>query len=199
MLNYIYGKVIYVAKTFIIIDNNGLGYRLRTANTNGFVVGEFMRVYTSVINKIDTRNNLNQEMFGFLNSVERQLFSDLLSIHGIGSTIACNIIQHGFEKTIKSIIHNDKQELHKIKSVSEKCATLIVSNLYDKYKKYIEVYDKNTSNKIIDDLVLVLRELGYNNNDIELAIKNCDENISLEEMIKKSIQIIAETNCYAKS
>lgn len=198
MLNYIYGKIIYVAKTFIIIDNNGLGYRLRIANSNGFTVGEFMRVYTSVINKIDTRNNLNQETFGFINSIERQLFADLLNIHGVGSTIACNIIQHGFEKIIKSIINNDKQELHKIKSVSEKCATLVISNLYDKYKKYIDVYDKNVANKIVDDLILVLQELGYNNNDIELAIKNCDENISLEEMIKKSIQIIAENNCHVK-
>lgn len=199
MLNYIYGKIIYVAKTFIIIDNNGLGYRLRITNSNGFTVGEFMRVYTSVINKIDTRNNLNQETFGFINSIERQLFADLLNIHGVGSTIACNIIQHGFEKIIKSIINNDKQELHKIKSVSEKCATLVISNLYDKYKKYIDVYDKNVANKIVDDLILVLQELGYNNNDIELAIKNCDENISLEEMIKKSVQIIAENNCHVKS
>lgn len=61
MLNYINGKVIYIAKTFLIIDNNGIGYKLKIFNEENFTNGDFHRVYVHCVQKIDNRNYLTEE------------------------------------------------------------------------------------------------------------------------------------------
>lgn len=196
MLNYIYGKIIYIAKTFLIIDNNGIGYKLKIFNEENFSNGEFSRVYVHCVQKMDNRNYLTEDWFGFVNTTEKQLFIDLLSVNGIGTVIASQVIRNGYLKVIQDIASGNLEAIQHYKSINEKLASAIVTNLMDKYQKY-KTTEVTKQTQIVSDLIMALQELGYSHKDIELALEKCSTSDNLENMIKESMQIISTLHSHA--
>ncbi|MGL4951948.1 MAG: OB-fold domain-containing protein, partial [Mycoplasma sp.] len=120
MLSYIYGKIIYINNRYLIIDNNGNGWKIKILENNNFIVGENVKVYISEIKKMDQKNIIISELFGFERSWDRQIFNDLLSIHGIGITIASNALEYGYEFIMQAVSTQDANKLQMIKGINFK-------------------------------------------------------------------------------
>lgn len=194
MINYIYGKVIYINKNFLILENGGIGYKIRIIRSENYKIDEFVRVYIHEVKKLSTKNTISSECYGFLNSHEKQLFVDLLTISGVGVIIASNLLKHGYKMIINAIVTNNIEVLKQIRLMNTKIAATVINELNEKYAKYAEVFGKGVVNEQLNDLILALQQLGYTRQQIDLAITKSEQGQALEEMIKNAIKTIAEVS-----
>ncbi len=197
MINHIYGKVVHVSKSYVVLETYGIGYRINYKNSD-LQVGDFKRLFVHTLSKLDQKNYLTQELYGFDSAIEKMLFNDLIQIHGVGPAVASNIMAEGYKRIIACIITEDIEQLKLIKALSEKTARQIVASLYNQYKKVAEIIGITTEDNSNGDLVSALKELGYNDNDISLTL-GIDQTLDLEERIGKSIRLIATHHENAKS
>ncbi len=189
MINYIYGKIAHVSKSYVVLESYGIGYRINFKNPP-FEAGVGKKLYIHTVSKLDQKNCLSQELYGFETAVEKMLFADLLQINGIGPIIASNVLSLGYKKVISCIISEDVEQLKLIKGLNDKSARQIIASLFTQYQKIAEAIGITQKDNQNGDLISALKELGYNDNDISLAL-DIDQSLDLEERIGKSIRIIA--------
>lgn len=196
-MNYIFGKVAWTNKKSIIIENNGVGFKVNINNTKSYIVEKVAKIYIYRLIKIDHKNNLNEEYYGFSQSMERNLFSDLLTINGIGAITAFNILSNNVDDLIAYIANGDIESLKLLNGINAKNAIAIINTLTDKYKKIYTLSGKEMQrkNKLNSELIFALKKLGYKNDDIySLSSLEFAENEDISESISKSIKFIAQRN-----
>ena len=108
--------------------------------------------------------------FGFSNKNDRELFSDLLKVQGVGEKMALNIMSSLDSEVIQqSIIVKNHEVFSSVSGVGAKLALRIVNELCEKIKKKQESSKiiSNFSKTIFNDLVSCLSNLGYSQNICE--------------------------------
>ena len=116
---------------------------------------------------------------------EKDLFLKLIEVKGLGCKMALPIIATG---SINGIVDAIEREnilyLKKFPKIGDKVARQIILDLKGKL---------NTSNVISnnnnDELVEVLKGLGYKTNDILKVIKQVNNSLPLEEQIKEALKL----------
>ena len=138
-------------------------------------------------------------LVGFKNDEEREIFSDLLSVQGVGSKMALNIMSDLDNQQIVNTIKNEElQTLTKITGVGQKLAKRIFNELKEKIQKKFELNDlpiTETNLVVKADLVSCLVNLGYpqrisEETAIQVIMKN--EEKDLEEMIPIALKLLTK-------
>jgi len=85
MITQLRGKMIEKAPTYIVVDCNGVGYLLHISlNTFGALPkDELITIYTHLSIKEDAHT-----LYGFITRLEREIFRLLISVSGVGPSIA---------------------------------------------------------------------------------------------------------------
>ena len=85
MITHIKGKLVEKSPTSVIIDVNGIGYLINISlNTYSAIPDqENLKLYTHLQIKEDSHT-----LFGFYGLKEREIFRLLISVSGIGASIA---------------------------------------------------------------------------------------------------------------
>ena len=90
MYSYIKGSLEIKANGFVVIDNNGIGYKIFMSE-NGIEelgeTGETVKVYTYYHVRED-----NISLFGFTSNEELRMFELLISVSGVGAKSAINML-----------------------------------------------------------------------------------------------------------
>ena len=200
MLAYIKGSLEMKFDNYIVIDVGGLGYKVfmsEKAIEEVGNIGDIVKVHTHYHVRED-----DISIYGFLSSEELKMFELLLGVSGIGAksaiTMLSNITPSSFAL---AVITNDTSKLVKIPGVGAKSAARIILELKDKIKTIEAKEDKTNSQiqeAIIDDdkaqeAISALQVLGYNKKEIEKVFEKMDtEKLSLEDMIRKGLSILAK-------
>ncbi len=184
MLGSIRGNIIYRGDKHVIIENNGIGYRvsvlpellLETKNT-----GEvFIYLHTHV--REDTF-----DLYGFLDMKELSLFEMLLGVSGIGPKGAMGVLSvSGVEALTRAIKTGDLAYLNKISGIGKKTAEKIILELRDKLGK--ESMSEGYGNNI--DVLEALKALGYRENEIRDVLKQVDQNADTNTKIKEALKAL---------
>ena len=198
MYEYISGELKFIYNDYIVIDNNGIGYKIFTSNNTIFNVnvGDFYTIYTDYIVKEDY-----VALFGFKTLDELEMFKMLVSVNSIGPKVACGILSSMSVDSLKlTIVNGDAVSLSTAKGVGKKTAQKIILELKDKISidsissKDISTGEMEitTSGKDFEKRELVLDafvNLGFMKNDIEkfLSSINIDE-MEIEDIIKLSMK-----------
>ena len=198
MYEYISGELKFIYNDYIVIDNNGIGYKIFTFNNTIFNVnvGDFYTIYTDYIVKEDY-----VALFGFKTLDELEMFKMLVSVNSIGPKVACGILSSMSVDSLKlTIVNGDAVSLSTAKGVGKKTAQKIILELKDKISidsissKDISTGEMEitTSGKDFEKRELVLDalvNLGFMKNDIEkfLSSINIDE-MEIEDIIKLSMK-----------
>lgn len=198
MYEYISGELKFIYNDYIVIDNNGIGYKIFTSNNTIFNVnvGDFYTIYTDYIVKEDY-----VALFGFKTLDELEMFKMLVSVNSIGPKVACGILSSMSVDSLKlTIVNGDAVSLSTAKGVGKKTAQKIILELKDKISidsissKDISTGEMEitTSGKDFENRELVLDalvNLGFMKNDIEkfLSSINIDE-MEIEDIIKLSMK-----------
>ena len=174
---------------------------------NGFVfnVSICIRDYEklpSIGKKIDVLTYLNvrenlMELYGFLSKDRRDLFTQLISVSGIGPRTAINLLSNVSVQNFKeNIITEDIKSLSLIPGIGPKTAKRIVVEIKEKiatdsFSK--RALDTSKINFNVDDIYTALSSLGYKKSQIDKSIKKLNESNSFEGNIEDVIKKILST------
>ena len=180
MYAYIKGVIKEIESNYIVLDNNGIGYLIYTPNPYSFNVDEEYTVYIYQNVKEDELT-----LYGFKLKEEKDLFLKLIEVKGLGCKMALPIIATG---SINGIIDAIEREnilyLKKFPKIGDKVAKQIILDLKGKLNTNGVV---TTSNN--DELIEVLKGLGYKLTDILKVVRQVNTNLSLEDQIKEALKL----------
>ena len=190
MIDFISGKLRRKSIDSIVIDVNGIGYRLYVSlNT----YEKLPKINEDIF--IDTYYNVTEnshDLYGFHNILERDLFIMLISVSGIGPKTAISLLSAvNPEDFKKRLIAGEVKMLTDLPGIGPKTARRIIVELKDKFVKSdtndlpIEDIDNNS------DAYYALINLGYNSKNIREVIQKIvknNTNINTEELIKNSLK-----------
>jgi len=201
MIALICGKIAYKEIASVVIDANGVGYRVFIPLTTFYELPETgesvtLHVHTSV--KEDAIN-----LFGFYTTRERDLFQLMISVSGIGPKIAMNIIS-GItpNELLQAISGGNVGKLVGIPGVGRKMAERLILELKEKVIKKMTLEqlpvaeDQNKTDEMLkEDVLSALVNLGYKNNAAKDALDKVmqisEEELTLDSLLKKTLKLLA--------
>ena len=196
MFAYIKGNLESKSNTYVVIDVNGIGYKIfmssKSIETLG-ETGEVVKVYTHYYVRED-----NISLYGFNTNEELRMFELLLSVSGIGAKSAIAMLSEITPSSFAlAIITNDISKLVKIQGIGNKTAARIVLELKDKLKEVetIELSNSEIKEESADtsEAVSALQVLGYTKKEIEKALEKIEtNNLNTEEIIRKGLSLLGK-------
>ena len=203
MLAYVKGILEIKTKGYIVVETNGIGYKIfmpeSTIEKLGNI-GEQIKIFTFMKVRED-----DVSLYGFLTNEELRMFELLLSVSGIGAkgalTILSNITPSQFAL---AVIANDVGMLKKLPGIGPKTAQRIILELKDKLKKEQEIAvtggeeEDSFQEAILEDekvseAVSALQVLGYSKKEITEALAKMDmKSLSVEDIIRKGLSNLAK-------
>lgn len=198
MFSYIKG--IYESRTmdYIVVETNGIGYKIFMSENSMKNIGEIgqnIKVYTYLKVRED-----DVSIYGFSSSEELRMFELLVSVSGIGAKSAIAILSNIEPSTFAiAVVSDDVNTLKKLPGIGAKSAARIILELKDKLKS-MNLSDEENGLKInkvnsenFEELISALQVLGYTRREIEPIIVKLDKNEdSLEKMIKNALMLLAK-------
>jgi Holliday junction DNA helicase RuvA len=197
MIAYLKGRLIEKEPTHAVLDVNGVGYFLKISLQTYSALNlteELVLLHTILIVREDSHT-----LFGFYTKDERELFEHLISVSGIGPSIALVFLSSLSSPEIKqAIVSEDLKTIQNIKGIGAKTAQRAIIELKDKLKKEILADGVNPTIFASQNLTLrsealtALTTLGIQKSaaekSIDTILKRTGGDISLEELIKLSLR-----------
>ncbi|MGO1368065.1 MAG: Holliday junction branch migration protein RuvA [Senegalia sp. (in: firmicutes)] len=194
MYRYIKGFIEEMKEDYIVIENNGIGYKISTSvNTiRDLKLGEEVKVYTYLNVRED-----DMSLYGFSLKNELELFLNLISVSKIGPKVGLGILSTLSVDEIKyAIINEDANKLSEAQGVGKKTANRMILELKDKIKDYdIEKLDTSSIkiNSNTDEAMDALVSLGYTKYEVGNIIARIDvEGLLTEDIIKLSLSELSK-------
>ncbi len=181
MYEYIKGKVTDIQSGYIVLENNGIGYLIYTANPYSFNIDEEYKLYVYQYIREDENT-----LYGFKNYEEKDLFLRLTSVKGLGCKMAIPMLASGSpEGIIDAIERENILYLKKFPKIGDKVARQIILDLKGKLvKKAAE--QVSVSSELAD----ALKSLGYKSADINKVVKQVDGSLDIEDQIKEALRLL---------
>ncbi|MGO1433006.1 MAG: Holliday junction branch migration protein RuvA [Ruoffia tabacinasalis] len=178
MYEFIEGILHSVTPQYIVINVNGIGYKIITANP--FRWQDYLSQTVQCQVELVTRED-SMTLYGFYDANEKQLFYKLNKVSGIGPKSALSILAlDDHDGLIQAIESGDSQYLTKFPGVGKKTAQQMVLDLRGQLDFASEVAKSDTSqstsasDEINEKVIEALEGLGYSQREIkrvEKAIK----------------------------
>ncbi len=181
MISYLSGKLILKEEKFIIIDVNGVGYKVFLSFNGIKLIQKKEKVFVFCSPRIKKDF---WELYGFLSLDELKFFEFLINIPGIGPKAALEISSLGsLEKFKKAIQEEDKKVLDSLFLFSgKKKAQAVIFEISRK----IKTLDKNK--EIDEEAIDALLKLGFLKKEAKEYVKNIDSDVPTEEKIKEILK-----------
>ena len=187
MITFLKGKLIEKNPTDIVLDVNGIGYRINISlNTFSEIDdNENCFIYTYFHVKEDALI-----LYGFSNKEERYVFNLLISVSGIGPNTAQVIMSSMSPENLqRAVMTNDIESIKSVKGIGLKSAQRLILDLKDKISK-ISLQDSSSriNNTIKDEALSAFKMLGFARKNIETVIDKIlldSEDITVEDLIKQ--------------
>ena len=191
MIAHIHGKLVEKTPTHLIIDCGGVGYHINISlHTYSLLPNtDFIKVYTYLQIKEDAHT-----LFGFIEKSEREIFKLLLSVSGIGASIARTMLSSLDPKQVtNAIASGDVVTIQSVKGIGSKTAQRVILDLKEKVLKLYDLDEvsMSQSNTNRDEALSALDVLGfvrkYSEKIVEKIVKE-DPEASVESIIKKALK-----------
>lgn len=185
MISKIKGKTEYIKDGYIVVDVNGVGYKIfATPYSLGKVAGKeevdfFIHTYV----REDAL-----ALYGFLTMEELEMFELLISISGIGPKAGLGILTVANPKTIKTaILNEDSSILTRVSGVGKKTAERVILELKN---KIADMPESEKDSAVSDmDAIEALIGMGYTVTEAREALKLVPKDIKeVGERIKRALK-----------
>ena len=190
MISHINGRLVEKTPTYVVIDCNGVGYKLHISlQTYTAIQTENCKLLTHLSVKEDSHT-----LYGFYTSDERELFRHLISVSGVGPSTARMILStYSAEEIVHYIISANVGAIQNVKGIGGKTAQRIIIDLKDKVGKGKETSDLlfTQDNTIKEEALSALLALGFTKKaaekKMEQVFKNHSGEITVEDLVRKSL------------
>lgn len=195
MYEYITGIYKGMNKDYIIIENNGIGYRIFTS---GSTIAKMPKINDEIqlyLEQIVREDFIG--LYGFLTRDELNMFKLLLTINGVGAKAALSLLSiSNVDKLKYAIISEDEKTIVKAQGIGKKTAQRIILELKDKIKPEElpeQVSDDNgdlMNGNTVNEAKEALIALGYSEKESISALNQVNLNDSLENIIKYCLKYL---------
>ncbi|NDP26888.1 MAG: Holliday junction branch migration protein RuvA [Flavobacterium sp.] len=191
MITHLQGKLVEKTPTQVVIDCGGVGYHVNISlHTYSLLpTTDFIKLFTHLQIKEDAHT-----LFGFVEKSEREIFKLLLSVSGIGASIARTMLSSLDPKQItNAIASGDVVTIQSIKGIGSKTAQRVILDLKDKILKLYDLDEvsMSQSNTNRDEALSALEVLGFvrkaSERIVERIVKEAPES-SVEYIIKQALK-----------
>jgi len=199
MYAYIKGTLEEKTNTFIVVENNGIGYKIFMSESAIQKIGEKgekLKIHTYYYVKED-----NISLYGFLTNEELKMFELLITVSGIGAKSAISILSNIEPSTFAlAVITDDIAKIKQLPGIGVKTAQRIILELKDKLKT-LDAVEAKTESKIkivdnkenVEEAISALMILGYSKKEIEKSFEKTDlSNMSTEEIIRIGLKYLGK-------
>ena len=184
MYSYLIGIITEINPSYIVLENNNIGYKINVANPYFFKEGIEYKIYLYEHIREDEHS-----LYGFNKIEERDLFLKLINVKGLGPKMALPILATG---SISGIIDAINREnilyLKKFPKIGDKVAKQIILDLKGKMEASSELYIDDSTEELIE----VLENLGYKRNEIKKIIPNIDKSKPIESQVKEALKLLSK-------
>ena len=190
MITQLQGRLIEKHPTHVVIDCHGVGYAVNISlNTYGQLGNdEQVRLFTHLQIREDAHT-----LYGFFHPLERSIFQLLISISGIGASIARTMLSSMTPQEIqRAIVNEDLAAIKSVKGIGLKTAQRVLIELKDKIQNVqgMDEIPLAKSNTIKEETLSALEVLGYPRRQAEKVIDNIIQSApesSVEQLIKQAL------------
>ncbi|MCX2681803.1 Holliday junction branch migration protein RuvA [Galbibacter sp. EGI 63066] len=191
MITHIKGKLVEKNPTDVVIECNGVGYEIHISlNTYSKITSdENLKLYTHLQVREDAH-----ALYGFADKMEREMFRLLISVSGIGASIARTMLSSMDPVQVRdAIASNDVAAIQSIKGIGAKTAQRVIIDLKDKVLKIYNVDEvlAVTDNTNKDEALSALEVLGFTRKQAEKVVTKIvrtNPDLSVEEIIKDALK-----------
>ena len=191
MITHLRGKLVEKNPTYVIVECNGVGYFAHISlNTYSNIPDQeaiFLYTYFSV--KEDS-----QTIYGFAEKLEREIFKLLISVSGVGPSIARTMLSSMSTQEIQNAIASgDVPTIQSVKGIGAKTAQRVIIDLKDKIVKTYGIDEVSIveNNRIKDEALSALEVLGFTRKQSEKVVDRIlkeDNTVNVESLIKQSLK-----------
>ena len=193
MIAYLKGNFTYKSPTNVHLDVNGLGYEvLISLNTYSKIQNlDAGLLHTLLLVREDAHI-----LYGFFDLAEKEMFSQLISVSGVGASTARMMLSYMKpDELARAIIGGETKTLEGIKGIGKKSAERLVVELRDKLAK--QPLGSNISplkhNTLQQDALNALLALGIQRQAAEQAVQKAtasQPDMPVEDIIKKALRTL---------
>ncbi len=197
MIALLTGKIARKSPEFIILDVNGVGYRVQIPFSTYYELPEeggtvTLDVYTHV--KEDAIN-----LYGFRTAAEKNFFQLLISVSGIGPKVGKDILSNCQVGDLSAaILKGDVSRLCAIPGIGKKTAERLVLELKEKVLKLdssVPLRDdapSSHSSDLLDDVASALVNLGYKEAVVKKTLSEIavEADAPMERVLKQALKAL---------
>jgi Holliday junction DNA helicase RuvA len=182
MYTYLKGIVTEIESNYITLEVGGIGYLINTANTYQFEINSEYKIYIYQQVREDELS-----LYGFKTVEDKQLFLKLISVKGLGCKMALPMLATGSSMGIIDAIERENiLYLKKFPKIGDKVARQIILDLKGKLTDSSNIKAVDINN---EEIIEVLKGLGYKYPDIKKILPSIDKSKTIEEQIKEALKL----------
>jgi Holliday junction DNA helicase RuvA len=182
MIARITGTIIETLDRGVVIETAGIGYIVFTPFPPA-QLGDQVTLHTHMVIKDDSH-----ELYGFGSAAEKDLFSILISVSGVGPKTALQMLTlYTLPELVRSIKDGDARAISLVPGIGKKTAEKVVIDLKDKLDGFIAA-----ENGVSSDLLEALLSLGYKEHAIRAVVSSIDSDLPLPRQITIALQLLGK-------
>ncbi|MFC2127682.1 Holliday junction branch migration protein RuvA [Bacteroidota bacterium] len=191
MITQLRGRLVEKNPTYVVVDCNGVGYLCHISlHTFGLISSEeLITIYTHLSIKDDAHT-----LYGFISKIEREIFRLLISVSGVGPSIARTMLSSMTAEEIQQAIASGNVALiQSVKGIGAKTAQRLILDLKDKILKTFDMDEMpiagHNTNK--EEALSALEVLGFARKISEKVLDRiikAEADLSVEALIKKALK-----------
>ncbi len=196
MIALLRGQVAHLTPGEVVLDVNGVGYRVRVPTGARLAgLGADLTLHTHLAVREDA-----MDLYGFVAVADRDLFTTMLSVSGIGPKIALAAVDTlGAEGVRRAVVADDVTALTAIPGVGKKGAQRLVLELRSKLGALPVGATSggpapaDTAGDPRSEARLALSSLGYGAVEVEQALSgmDVDPTTTTEQLIRLALRRLA--------
>lgn len=201
VIEFVEGEIAYAGPDYLVIRDGGIGYRVVCPRPHLWEEGTRVRLYTHPVIREE-----GWTLYGFPGRDERDLFSRLLEVSGIGPKAGLTILaREPVTEVVSAIRREDLHFLTRLPGIGKKTAQRIVLDLKDKLKDFDIPPDHvgasadipvGSASGTAAEAIEALMALGYNEKEASRAVREARKQLGdepgLDVLIRKALQVFTK-------
>ncbi|MBI2503326.1 MAG: Holliday junction branch migration protein RuvA [Candidatus Latescibacteria bacterium] len=193
MITHLRGRLVHKAPTRAVVEAGGIGYEVAISLAT---YGQLPESGAEVL--LLTHHHVRedrQDLFGFVEEAEREMFRMLIGISGIGPVLAQTVLSGMAVRDLQeAIFHERVRELTGIKGIGKKTAERMIIELKDKVELGASAAAPGApaAPRAVEEAVLALTALGIASLAARQAVQRVIEKegaeLSVQQLIKRALQ-----------
>ena len=191
MITHLQGRLVEKNPTHVVTDCGGVGYFLNIS------LHTFSQLPTEENVKLFTHLQVREDahtLYGFTTVEEREMFRLLISVSGVGASIARTMLSSLSPEQVRdSIVSEDVGTIQSVKGIGSKTAQRVVLDLKDKVLKVFGLsgISGSSSNTNRNEALSALETLGFAKKQAEKAcdmVIKSNPQANVETIIKEALK-----------